>query len=83
MESASTVGESYLNNNSEIILVFIFINIPIYNRKIYILGEGSTTNLLKHLKKNHPIKFNDKNSGTLDGFVQDEGILVSILIFFI
>src|SRR2546421_133483 len=39
------------------------------------------TNLLKHLKKNHPIKFNDKNSGTLDGFVQDEGILVSILIF--
>jgi hypothetical protein len=38
-------------------------------------------NLLKHLKKNHPIKFNDKNSGTLDSFVQDEGILVSILIF--
>jgi hypothetical protein len=64
-ESTPIIDESYLNNNSKIILI-LFLLIFLFITENLCSEKKQYNKSLKAFKKNYLIKFNDKNSEILD-----------------
>ena len=54
-------------------------------RTNYVISKGSTGNLIRHLKSNHPTKYKKEEIqiGPIDNFLTDNNFLVSLIIIII